>query len=81
MHSQAPLAELQRQAVEWQDGPLLVLAAPGSGRTHVLARRVVRLLDASRAVVEQARRRIGADRTAAPRVLDCFAGGEVVMRP
>ena len=34
---------------------------------------------ASRAVVEQARRR--ADRTAAPRVLDCFAGGEAVMRP
>jgi len=36
---------------------------------------------ASRAVVEQARRRIGAGRTAAPRVLDCFAGGEAVMRP
>ena len=51
MHSQAPLADLtdaQRQAVDWQDGPLLVLAAPGSGNTHVLARRVVRLLDASR---------------------------------
>ena len=51
MHHKAPLAELtdaQRQAVERQDGPLLVLAAPGSGKTHVLARRVVRLLDASR---------------------------------
>ena len=84
MHFQAPFAELtdaQRQAVEWQDGPLLVLAAPGSGKTHLLARRVVRLLDASRAVVEQARRRIGADRTAAPRVLDCFAGREAVMHP
>ena len=33
---------------------------------------------ASRAVVEQARRRIGADRTAAPRVLDCFAGGGAI---
>ena len=50
MDFQAPFAELtdaQRQAVEWQDGPLLVLAAPGSGKTHLLARRVVRLLDAS----------------------------------
>ena len=47
MHSQAPLAALQRQAVEWQDGLLLVLAVPGSGKTHLLARRVVRLLDAS----------------------------------
>ena len=35
----------------------------------------------ARAVVEQARRRIGADRTAAPRVLDCFAGREAVMHP
>ncbi len=51
MHYQAPFAELtdaQRRAVEWQDGPLLVLAAPGAGNTHVLARRVARLLDASR---------------------------------
>ena len=51
MHYQAPFADLtdaQRRAIEWQDGPLLVLAAPGSGNTHVLARRIARLLDASR---------------------------------
>ena len=51
MHYQAPLADLtdaQRRVVEWQDGPLLVLASPDSRTTHVLARRVARLLDAFR---------------------------------
>jgi DNA helicase-2/ATP-dependent DNA helicase PcrA len=34
----------QQQAIEHGDGPCLVLAAPGSGKTFVISRRLARLV-------------------------------------
>jgi DNA helicase-2/ATP-dependent DNA helicase PcrA len=42
------LSPIQQEAAEWDAGPLLVLAGPGSGKTRVLTCRIVRILDASR---------------------------------
>ena len=39
------LNENQLKAVKWEDGPLLVLAGPGSGKTRVLTLRIARMIE------------------------------------
>jgi DNA helicase-2/ATP-dependent DNA helicase PcrA len=39
------LTPAQQQAVEHQDGPLLILAGPGSGKTRVVTQRIARMVD------------------------------------
>ncbi|MFC1713302.1 ATP-dependent helicase [Candidatus Poribacteria bacterium] len=42
------LSPIQREAAQWDVGPLLVLAGPGSGKTRVLTCHIAWILDSSR---------------------------------
>src|SRR4051812_49998245 len=41
----ADLTSSQWEAVDHLDGPLLILAGPGSGKTRVITRRIARMVD------------------------------------
>lgn len=40
------LTDVQRQAADWSDGAMMLLAGPGSGKTRVLTARIARLFNA-----------------------------------
>ena len=47
MDKLSDLSEQQREAVQWQEGALLVLAGSGAGKTRVLAARIEQLINGS----------------------------------
>ena len=39
--------ESQKSAIAWNDGPVIILAGPGSGKTAVLTERIIRIINES----------------------------------
>ena len=53
MYDLSGLNDAQRQAVTTTEGPLLIIAGPGTGKTHTLVQRAIYLIEEKKVAAER----------------------------